>query len=116
MFDLQLSRIVMPFTVEEYQIGQLWSVIESSSRETGGGDGVEILVNEPFSEAQFPDSIGEEFSTGQYTKKRYYLKSKLNGFVRTLLPNSAMILEEIAWNAYPYCKTVITVNFPRLFL
>ena len=29
-------------TVEEYQVGQLWSVAEASKAETGGGEGVEV--------------------------------------------------------------------------
>ena len=38
----------MPLTVEENQIGQLWSFAEVSRVNTGGGEGVEILQNESF--------------------------------------------------------------------
>lgn len=34
--------MVLPLTVEEYQVGQLWSVAEASKAETGGGEGVEV--------------------------------------------------------------------------
>ena len=35
-------------TVEEYQVAQLYSVAEASKNETGGGEGVEVLKNEPY--------------------------------------------------------------------
>ena len=40
------SRIVLPLTVDEYQIGQLYSVAEASKHETGGGEGVEVSFDE----------------------------------------------------------------------
>lgn len=50
----------------QYQVGQLYAVAESSKNETGGGEGVEVIVNEPY-EAQ----NGEK---GQYTHKIYHLQ------------------------------------------
>lgn len=41
-------RLFMPLTVDENQIGQLWSFAEVSRVNTGGGEGVEILQNETF--------------------------------------------------------------------
>lgn len=41
-------RLFMPLTVEENQIGQLWSFAEVSRVNTSGGEGVEIILNEPF--------------------------------------------------------------------
>ena len=41
-------RIVLPLTVEEYRVGQLYSVAEASKNETGGGEGVEVEKNEPY--------------------------------------------------------------------
>lgn len=101
-------------TVEEYQVAQLWTVIEASKDETGGGDGVEILVNEPFNagsqyapEEELPG--GGTYSSGQYTHKIYHLASKVPSFIRLLAPGEALNVTEKAWNAYPYCRTVITV-------
>eukprot|EP00731_Ephydatia_muelleri_P000210 Em0001g210a len=34
-------RIILPFTLEEYRVGQLYSIAEMSKSETGGGEGVE---------------------------------------------------------------------------
>ncbi|CAL8101013.1 unnamed protein product [Orchesella dallaii] len=36
---------------------------------------------------------------------------KFNGLIRTLLPASALMGMEEAWNAYPYCRTIITNEF-----
>ena len=48
-------RIFMPFTVEENQIGQLWSFAETSRLNTGGGEGVEIIRNEFFKIPQYQE-------------------------------------------------------------
>lgn len=66
------SRLVLPMTVEEYQVGQLWSVAEASKAETGGGEGVEILKNEPFKNYPLLDG---RYSCGQYTHKIYHLQT-----------------------------------------
>ncbi|MFT7818376.1 phosphatidylinositol transfer protein alpha isoform [Arapaima gigas] len=79
-----------------YQVGQLYSVAEASKKETGGGEGVEVLKNEPY------EKDGEK---GQYTHKIYHLQSKVPPFVRMLAPASALNIHEKAWNAYPYCRT-----------
>jgi hypothetical protein len=57
-------------TVEEYRIAQLYMIAKKSSQESTGADsgsGVEILVNEPYSEG--PGGQG----TGQFTHKVYHI-------------------------------------------
>lgn len=49
----------------QYQVGQLYSVAEASKNETGGGDGIQVLKNEPY------EKDGEK---GQYTHKVYHIK------------------------------------------
>lgn len=49
----------------QYQVGQLFSVAEASKHETGGGDGIQVLKNEPY------EKDGEK---GQYTHKIYHIK------------------------------------------
>ena len=34
--------------------------------------------------------------------------SKVPGWIKAIAPEGALRLEEKAWNAYPYCKTVLT--------
>jgi len=96
-------RVVLPLTVEEYRVGQLYSVAKSSAQQTQGGEGVEVLKNEPYEK--------ESGEKGQYTEKIYHLGNSIPGWIRALIPASALRLEERAWNAYPYCKTVITSPF-----
>jgi len=98
-------RVILPLTVEEYQVAQLYSVAEASKNETGGGEGIEVQKNEPFD--NYP-LLGGKYNKGQYTYKIYHLKSKVPAFIRLLAPEGSMEIHEEAWNAYPYCRTVIT--------
>lgn len=61
--DLYIE-ILLLFTFQ-YQVGQLYSVAEASKNETGGGEGIQVLKNEPY------EKDGEK---GQYTHKIYHLK------------------------------------------
>ncbi|XP_041097054.1 phosphatidylinositol transfer protein alpha isoform isoform X1 [Polyodon spathula] len=97
-------RVILPISVEEYQVGQLYSVAEASKNETGGGEGVEVLKNEPY------ENNGEK---GQYTHKIYHLQSKVPATVRMLAPAGALNIHEKAWNAYPYCRTIITNEYMK---
>ncbi|GAB6026502.1 hypothetical protein CHUAL_012927 [Chamberlinius hualienensis] len=99
-------RVVLPITVEEYQVAQLYSVAEASKNETGGGEGIEVLKNEPFDNVPL---LGGRYTKGQYTYKIYHLASKVPSIIRAVAPKGALEIHEEAWNAYPYCKTVITV-------
>lgn len=98
-------RITLPLTVEEYQVAQLFSVAEASKNETGGGEGIQVLKNEPFE--NYP-LLGGRYSKGQYTYKIYHLASKVPTFIRLLAPKGSLEIHEEAWNAYPYCRTIIT--------
>jgi len=73
--------------------------------ETGGGEGIEVVKNEPFEGVPL---LGGKYRKGQYTYKKYHLASKVPAFIRMLAPKGAMEIHEEAWNAYPYCKTVIS--------
>eukprot|EP01133_Synstelium_polycarpum_P015139 gene15139-17918_t len=104
MVQTKEFRVILPLTVEEYRVGQLYSVAKTSSQETTNGEGVEVLVNEPYKD----EAHGHE---GQYTEKIYHLGNRLPGWIRALTPASALKLEEKAWNAYPYCKTELKSPF-----
>ncbi|KAJ2785651.1 hypothetical protein GGI15_001830 [Coemansia interrupta] len=92
-------RITNNCTVDEYRIAQLYAVAKMSMNETGGGEGVEVLKNEPYD---------NEMGKGQYTYKIYHLGSRLPAILRPLIPKDMLILHEEAWNGYPHCKTVVT--------
>lgn len=108
-------RICMPMTVEEYKTAQLWSLAEGSKHETGGGEGIEILVNEMFSDdtpEYLPDEPlvagGKVYKEGNFTHKIYRFKSKVPKFVRLLAPKGSLEMEHKAWNAFPYIKSIVT--------
>lgn len=109
-------RVVLPMTAAEYQVAQLYAVAEASKLETGGGDGVEVLVNAPFDSAKHQPPrplLDGSYTTGQFTHKCYHIASKVPAFVRALTPSSSMVFTELAWNAYPYCRTVITNGYMK---
>ncbi|XP_065162391.1 protein retinal degeneration B isoform X4 [Atheta coriaria] len=101
-------RIPLPLTVEEYRIAQLYMIAKKSREESSGhGSGVEILINEPYD-----DGPG---GNGQYTRKIYHVGSHLPGWLKGILPKTALMVEEEAWNAYPYTKTRYTCPFVEKF-
>jgi len=98
-------RVTLPMTVDEYQVAQLYSVAEASKNETGGGEGVEVIKNEPYENVPL---LNGKFTKGQYTYKIYRLQSKMPSWIKMIAPTGSMEIHEEAWNAYPYCKTVFT--------
>lgn len=51
----------------------------------------------------------------RYTRKIYHVGSHLPGWIKSLLPKSALTTEEEAWNSYPYTKTRYTCPFVEKF-
>ncbi|XP_066928323.1 phosphatidylinositol transfer protein 2-like [Clytia hemisphaerica] len=100
-------RIRLPFTLEEYQIGQLYSVGEASKDETGGGEGWKWVKNEPF-EGVIPHDKGGVPRKGQYTEKILYLGTKFPNQFRCLARQSVFEVLEKSWNCYPYIVTEYT--------
>ncbi|XP_041726309.1 cytoplasmic phosphatidylinositol transfer protein 1 isoform X3 [Coregonus clupeaformis] len=95
-------RICMPLTVEEYKIGQLYMISKHSSEQSGGGEGVEVVRNQPDSHPQH--------GLGQFTEKRIHLSSKLPSWVSVFVPRVFYVTEK-AWNFYPYTITEYSVSF-----
>lgn len=98
-------QIGLPISVEEYHIGQLYAVAEASKNETGGGEGIEIVVNEPYKIDDKEAKARNIQFPGQYTHKIFHLASKVPTFIRLLAPKGSLEIHEKAWNAYPYCRT-----------
>ena len=67
----KLEIMVCFVFIFQYQVAQLYSVAEASKNETGGGEGIEVLKNEPFD--NYP-LLGGKYCKGQYTYKIYHLK------------------------------------------
>lgn len=102
-------RIPMPLGVEEYRIAQLYMIAKKSRLESDGqGSGVEIVVNEPYTE-------GPGDGPGQYTHKLYHISAHLPVWLRGFLPKSLSTISEEAWNAYPYSKNKIYAPYMDRF-
>jgi hypothetical protein len=99
MVQMTEFRVVMPLSVEEYRIAQVYMITKMQQQQTHDSEGVEVLVNKPFED--------EEFGKGQYTSKVYHLQSKAPAWLTALAPADALLVEEEAWNAYPKCKAVL---------
>ncbi|XP_048234011.1 phosphatidylinositol transfer protein 1 isoform X3 [Ricinus communis] len=99
MVQIKEFRIVMPISLEEYQIAQMYMVMKMQQETTTSTEGVEVLENRPLED----DVFGE----CQYTSKVYRLQSKAPTWLTAFAPADALIMQEEAWNAYPRCKTVI---------
>ncbi|KAL1483801.1 hypothetical protein MTO96_032950 [Rhipicephalus appendiculatus] len=66
--------------------------------------GVGVIKNEPF---EGKELLGGKYNKGQYTYKIYHLDSKMPPVIRMLLPKASLAVHEEAWNAYPYCRTLL---------
>lgn len=107
MVQMTEFRVVMPVSVEEYRIAQMYMVTRMQEQQTSSSEGVEVLVNEPFE--------NEEFGKGQYTSKVYHLQSKAPAWVTAIAPANSLAIEEEAWNAYPKCKTILKCPYFNRF-
>ncbi|GAN00983.1 conserved hypothetical protein [Mucor ambiguus] len=97
-------RVINNCTEEEYQVAQLYATALASKENTGGGEGVEVIKNEPYE---------KENEKGQYTYKIFRLASRVPAIVKAVAPAGALDLYEEAWNAYPYCKTVLKNGYMK---
>lgn len=68
------------------------------------------LIDSLFDKCLTRTVAGGKYSSGQYTYKIYHLASKVPAMIRLLAPKGSLEIHEEAWNAYPYCRTVITVR------
>lgn len=88
-----------------------------SAEATSGDEGIEWVTNEPYDnrDGHMPVSpitgVMPPRNAGQYTLKRYLLRSKVPSIVVSLVPSNALFLVEEAWNAYPHCKTVLVNGY-----
>ncbi|KAK5967841.1 hypothetical protein GCK32_014217 [Trichostrongylus colubriformis] len=80
--------------------------VSHSTPSRRGGEGAEFLKQYEF----FDDTTIKEGKTlsGIYTYKIYRVKSKMPWILQKLLPDEAFEIHEESWNAYPYCKTILT--------
>lgn len=103
MVQITEFRVVMPLSLAEYRVAQMYMVTKMQQENTSNSEGVEVLVNEPFKD----ETIGE----GQYTLKIYHLQSKFPSWLTAIAPATSLQIVEEAWNAYPKCKTVLKFTY-----
>ncbi|KJH53223.1 phosphatidylinositol transfer protein [Dictyocaulus viviparus] len=99
-------RIPLPLELDEFRRGQLYSVARASKHETGGGEGAEFIKQYNFYDD--PNICPGKSLSGFYTRKIYRLKSRAPWALQKLLPDEAFEVHEESWNAYPYCRTILT--------
>lgn len=90
-------RVVVPTNVKQYQIANLYVCAQRTREMSGGGEGVEILKNEPYE---------REDEKGQFTHKVMHFKSKVPSFIRWVIPDKYLHVHEISHNGYPHFHTV----------
>ncbi|XP_040993272.1 phosphatidylinositol transfer protein 1-like isoform X2 [Juglans microcarpa x Juglans regia] len=90
-------RIVMPLSLEEYGIAQMYMVTKMQQKNTTGTERVELLESRPFED--------DVYGKGRYTSKVYRLQSKVPAWLRKFAPPHALDMQEEAWSAYPRCKS-----------
>ena len=66
MVQIKEFRIIMPMSMEEYEIGLSYTIMKMEQQNTNGKEGVEVLQQVPFED----EKLGE----GQFTSKVYHLQ------------------------------------------
>ncbi|XP_021734186.1 phosphatidylinositol transfer protein 1-like [Chenopodium quinoa] len=99
MVQIKEFRIIMPMSLAEYEVAQMYMVLKMQQENTTNTEGVDVLENRPFED----NLIGK----GHYTSKVYSFQSKIPSWLTTFAPADSLLLKEEAWNAYPKCKSVI---------
>ncbi|KAK3147581.1 hypothetical protein QOZ80_3BG0284130 [Eleusine coracana subsp. coracana] len=99
MVQIKEFRIVMPMSMEEYEIGLSYTIMKMEQQNTNSKEGVEVLQQAPFEDAK----LGK----GQFTSKAYHLQSKIPSWMKGFAPASALTVHEDSWCAFPKSRTVI---------
>ncbi|KAF0719699.1 Aste57867_865 [Aphanomyces stellatus] len=110
-------QIPLNMDVPEFQIAELFMVMDSKNDTSRGAQSIEVLKNEPYdnTEGQLGDvspisNCKIPLNKGQYTLKKYLL-ADLPPYLAVLFPKGSLTLIEEAWNAYPHCYTYITSSY-----
>lgn len=109
MVQIKEFRIVMPMSLAEYEVAQMYMVLKMQQENTTNAEGVDVVENKTFE-----DNV---FGKGHYTSKVYSFQSKIPSWLTTFASADSLLLKEDAWNAYPKCQSVIKCpSFAKLHL
>lgn len=100
MVQIKEFRIVMPMSMEEYEIGLSYTIMKMEQQNTNSKEGVEVLQQAPFHE-------DAKLGKGHFTSKVYHLQSKIPSWMKGFAPASALAVHEDSWCAFPKSRTVI---------
>ncbi|KAG9394735.1 Phosphatidylinositol transfer protein [Carpediemonas membranifera] len=89
-------RLPMPFTPEQYQIGQLYMCSRGSAEDSTGDDGIEFVENKP---------LTKDGRSGQYTKKIFHITTYLPKWMQAVIPKGAFDVIEESHNCFPFIQT-----------
>ncbi|CAI5462671.1 unnamed protein product [Closterium sp. Yama58-4] len=103
MVQIKEFRITMPFSLDEYRVGQTYMRSRMQMENTKGREGIEVIASEPFKD----DVLGE----GHFSHVVYHFQSRAPAWIRPLAPVEALRLEEKNWNAFPRCRTEISCPY-----
>jgi len=92
-----LSRIPLPFSVDEFRVGHVYMVVRTGSEGRSTGTEVVTLEARPFEDAK-------RGLRGIYRVREFHMEG-LPSWARKLLPQNALNIEEKTWDCYPYIKT-----------
>lgn len=97
-------RILLPYTLEEYNICQLYMASKHALEESKGEVSIKVVTNERYVHALLQDC--------QHTVKKMDIANKLPMLVRKVMPcKSALHFVETSFNAYPRCSTTYRSEF-----
>ncbi|KAI5180975.1 hypothetical protein NEOKW01_1216 [Nematocida sp. AWRm80] len=93
-----LYVLYLPYTLDEYNVGHLYTTCKVSLREAKKGTKVTIQDNSPL--------VHRTLKECQHTLKHIDFSKKVPGLFRALAPKGALTMTEESFNAFPICKTI----------
>ena len=96
-------RILLPLTLEEYNKGQRYTIMDMNKSNTGGGEGIEYIENEPYT--------AEDGKEGQYTHLLYKFESRVPRMIRAIAPSGSFDMFEQSWDSFPKRRTLMNNKF-----
>lgn len=92
-------RILLPLTLEEYNKGQRYTIMIMNKSNTGGGEGIEYIENDPYT--------AEDGKEGQYTHILYKFESRVPKVIRAMAPSGSFDMFEESWDSFPRRRTLM---------
>ena len=96
-------RISLPFTINEFKIGQLYMISKYSRQETSAGDGFQNIQNKEITHPIYGKC--------RFTEKRLYFGSRIPEWASYLIPSRSFYVSETSHNFYPRTVTEYSCSF-----